>query len=77
MTSSVTVYHIPASEIVNGFAKEKSCCVNVIDTPGFGDTRGPKWDSKIFEMIAGLLKSLATLDYIMMVVKSTDNRLST
>ena len=75
MTSSVTVYHIPASEIVNGLAKDKSCCINLIDTPGFGDTRGPKWDSKIFEMIARLLNSLDTLDYIMMAVKSTDNRL--
>lgn len=77
MTSEVTIYHIPADEI-----KVKLCeqgvgktCVNIIDTPGFGDTRGPKWDEKIFEMLSQLLHELESLDYFMIVVKSTDNRL--
>ena len=74
MTSKVTIYHIPSSEIVNHVSVE-DCCVNIIDTPGFGDTRGPKWDEKIFKMIAGLLMSIESLDYVLLVVKSSDNRL--
>ena len=75
MTSTVTIYHIPAEHIVNRISKE-TCCVNVIDTPGFGDTRGMAWDWKIFNMISNLLNSLHSLNYMLMVVKSTENRLT-
>ena len=75
MTSAVTIYHIPQSVIVNGVSKDRHCGINIIDTPGFGDTRGPSFDNKIYSMIENVLKSLFTLDYIMLVVKSTDNRL--
>ena len=51
-------------------------CINIIDTPGFGDTRGAVWDYKIFEMIKGCLTELQTLDYITLVVKATENRLA-
>ena len=54
MTSSVTIYHIPAKHIVNKLNKD-NCCINVIDTPGFGDTKGQAWDWKIFNMITNLL----------------------
>ena len=52
------------------------CCINIIDTPGFGDTRGPVWDEKIAKMISGILQSLLTLDYLFITVKASDNRLS-
>ena len=44
MTSAVTIYHIPHDDIVNNLSEEKQTCINLIDTPGFGDTRGPAWD---------------------------------
>ena len=75
MTSTVTIYHIPAAAIVNKISKDNSC-INVIDTPGFGDTRGRAWDIKIFNMISNLLGSMASLNYMLMVVKATENRLT-
>ena len=75
MTSTVTIYHIPAAHIVNKISKD-NCCINIIDTPGFGDTRGHVWDLKIFNMISNLLNSMQSLNYILMVVKSTENRLT-
>ena len=75
MTSAVTIYHIPAEHIVNRVSKE-TCCINIVDTPGLGDTRGQAWDWKIFGMISSLIKSLTTLDYIFMVSKATESRLT-
>ena len=74
-TSKVSIYHIPSEHIVNGVSQEKHC-INIIDTPGFGDTRGIVWDYKIFEMIKGCLTELQTLDYISLVVKASENRLA-
>ena len=46
MTSDVNVYHIPSTALKKDlFAK--TCCINIVDTPGFGDTRGAAWDAKI------------------------------
>ena len=75
MTSTVTIYHLPSDHIVNKI-NSNNACVNIIDSPGFGDTRGMAWDIKIFNMISNLLNSLSTLDYMLMVVKSTENRLT-
>ena len=47
MTDNVTIYHIPAEHIVEHVDKRKKKCINIIDTPGFGDTRGPDWDGRI------------------------------
>ena len=74
MTSSVTIYHLPSSNIVK-FPYKGKCCVNIIDTPGFGDTRGPAWDKIISQMLSQLLNTIEMLDYIMIAVKSTDTRL--
>ena len=60
---------------MNGLSTGKHC-INIIDTPGFGDTRGQVWDHKIFEMIRGLLNTLKTLDYVGLVVKATETRLN-
>ena len=76
MTSDVSIYHISSSEIQNKiFGDEINCCVNIIDTPGFGNTRGIKWELKIEKMIKGTLMNLEYLDYVTCVVKGTTNRL--
>ena len=75
MTSKVTIYHIPSSAIVNS-PYTSDCCVNIVDTPGFGDTRGDKWDEQISNMIAQLLTTITALDYILIVAKANESRLS-
>ena len=75
MTSKVTIYHVPQKYIVNPINKQ-ACCINIIDTPGFGDTRGVQWDNKISSMVALLLKMVQELDYILLTVKSDVQRLS-
>lgn len=78
MTSKITIYHIPHTVIVNGINANQHC-INIVDTPGFGDTRGPKWDSKISSMVATLLNErtgLQNLDYLLLTVKASDNRLT-
>ena len=74
MTSTVTIYHIPSTEIINKISKD-NCCINIIDTPGFGDTRGHAWDVRIFNMISNLLAGMESLNYMLMIVKATENRL--
>ena len=55
---------------------KETCCINIVDTPGFGDTRGRAWDLKIYDMISNLLGTLEQLNYILMVAKATENRLT-
>ena len=66
----MSIYHIPADQIKVpvGFTPT---CINIIDTPGLGDTRGKTWDVAILEMIKDLLSSLNSLDYVMMTMKSS------
>ena len=78
MTSNVTIYHIPKKIVINHLKKEP-CCLNIIDTPGFADTRGESWDKKISNMISTLLNKntgMKTLDYVLLAVNGTTNRLS-
>ena len=60
LTSSVTTYHIPSNWIKHGrFNHNKDpYCINIIDTPGFGDTRGLEMEKCINEMIKILYKVL-------------------
>ena len=44
MTSDITIYHVPSTALKGNMLSSKPCCVNVIDTPGLGDTRGPNKD---------------------------------
>lgn len=82
MTSSVTVYHLPAEWIKRQF-DDGPCCINIIDSPGFGDTRkidqSVKKDSTmdmfIYNMIEATLRQLESIDYILLVNKSSDTRL--
>ncbi len=74
MTSSVTTYHIPSSWIKNGRFNTNNdpYCINIIDTPGFGDTRGLEMEKCINEMIKNSLLSIDTIDNILLVVKSNE-----
>ena len=74
MTSKVTIYHIPSKYIAHS-PHHGDCCINIIDTPGFGDTRGPAWDKKIAAVIGDLLKNyLPSIDEICLVMKGTETR---
>lgn len=44
VTSSVTIYHIPSRIITRGPLSNGTACINIIDSPGFGDTRGYEYD---------------------------------
>ena len=73
-TSKVTIYHIPAKYIKNQINGDATpCCINIIDTPGFGDTR-PGMDKNIRTMIRACFDVLKTLDYILVVAKSDGNQ---
>lgn len=77
VTSSVKIYHIPSSWIKDAnFSNNGSrYCINIMDTPGFGDTRGLEMELTLNAMIQETLKGLDSIDNILLVVKSTDTRL--
>jgi len=74
-TNCTTTYHIPSEWIQGGRFSDQRYCINIIDTPGYGDTRHPDMDRKIFSMITNTFKQLETLDYVCLVNKASDNRL--
>ena len=49
VTSSVTIYHIPSSWIKEAHFNTDGTpyCINIIDTPGFGDTRGLEMETSL------------------------------
>lgn len=52
--------------------------ITIIDTPGFGDSRGIKFDEKIVDMIRDLFKNwIDTVDGICFVASSSSPRLTT
>ena len=53
VTSSVKIYHIPSSWIKEAhFSNNRSrYCINIMDTPGFGDTRGLEMELTLNAMI--------------------------
>jgi len=75
VTSAVTIYHIKSEWIKRPINPNRRACINIIDTPGFGDTRGIAWDQLIYNMIEKTLKNLKMLDYVLLVVKASDTRL--
>lgn len=71
MTDKITYYYI---EDKRRDGSER-CHVKIIDTPGFGDVRGPEYDHKIAEQFEKLFKTeIDTLDYILLVVKAPMTR---
>ncbi|KAI5087119.1 hypothetical protein C0J45_24344, partial [Silurus meridionalis] len=70
-TSEITMYEL--------FAQDNPICLTVIDTPGYGDTRGTDMDKKIAENLYKLFRSdsgVKEIDAVCLVVKASENRLS-
>lgn len=70
-TSEITVYEV--------FAQDNPMCLTVIDTPGYGDTRGIEYDKQIAENLYKLFHSdsgVKAIDAVCLVVKASVNRLS-
>lgn len=68
--------------IHNDVSDRVNYTINLIDTPGFGDTRGLEQDAKIIEQIRELFNSkgergVATLDAVCFILKAPDARLTT
>ncbi len=55
---------------------ESPHCINIIDTPGFGDTAGIEKDLELQKLVSELLKSLESIDFILIVNKASDNRVT-
>ncbi|KAM4532739.1 uncharacterized protein V3H82_026471 isoform 2-T2 [Fundulus diaphanus] len=73
-TSEVTVYEIFGFE-----GKTLSCSLTIIDTPGFGSTRGIEHDVNISQTLLQLFQSgdsIRELHGVGLVMKASDNRLS-
>ncbi|XP_016339603.1 uncharacterized protein LOC107686977 isoform X2 [Sinocyclocheilus anshuiensis] len=70
-TSSITVYGF--------YLQESPIHLTIIDTPGYGDTRGVKKDKEIAESLLSLSKSeeeIHEIHAVCLVINSTQNRLS-
>ncbi|XP_051970790.1 uncharacterized protein LOC127635048 [Xyrauchen texanus] len=69
-TSDVTVYGV--------YAQEALVDLTIIDTPGYGDTRGIEFDHEIKMKLLSLSKSaeIHEIDAVCLVINSTQNRLS-
>jgi len=69
-TGSATVYMIPGMDI-NG-----DQATYVIDTPGFGDTRGLEYDKEHARLIVEELKSVSHINCICLVVNGREARMN-
>ncbi|XP_039541141.1 uncharacterized protein LOC120488458 [Pimephales promelas] len=70
-TSIITVYGF--------YIQESKTDLTIIDTPGYGDTRGVEKDKEIAKSLLVLSKCdecIQTLDAVCLVIKATQNRLS-
>ena len=71
VTNNPTIYNIEPTNIYK-------YPIRIIDTPGFGDSRGPKNDQKIFSDIKNLIESgeIKSLNTICLVLKTSETRAS-
>ncbi|XP_047677541.1 uncharacterized protein LOC113648485 [Tachysurus fulvidraco] len=70
-TTEITVYEV--------FNQNNPICLTIIDTPGYGDTRGTDYDKQIAENLYKLFHSdggVKEIDAVCLVVKASENRLS-
>ncbi|KAK7118878.1 hypothetical protein R3I94_022402 [Phoxinus phoxinus] len=70
LTSSITVYGF--------YLQESKTDLTIIDTPGYGDTRGVEKDKEIAESLLSLCKSLEGIHEVhavCLVINATQNRL--
>ncbi|KAK3545514.1 hypothetical protein QTP70_007753 [Hemibagrus guttatus] len=69
-TTEITVYEV--------FVQDNPICLTIIDTPGYGDTRGIEHDKQIAENLHKLFHSdsgVKEIDAVCLVVKASENRL--
>ncbi|XP_060770574.1 uncharacterized protein LOC132881753 [Neoarius graeffei] len=70
-TTQITVYEV--------FAQDYPICLTIIDTPGYGDTRGTDMDKQIAKNLCKLFRNdngVKEIDAVCLVVKASENRLS-
>uniref|UniRef100_A0A8B9HY04 AAA+ ATPase domain-containing protein n=1 Tax=Astyanax mexicanus TaxID=7994 RepID=A0A8B9HY04_ASTMX len=70
-TTEITVYEV--------LIQNSQVSVTIIDTPGYGDTRGKEYDIQIADNLRKLFKNdtgVKEIDAVCLVVKASDNRLS-
>ncbi|KAG7330584.1 hypothetical protein KOW79_006806 [Hemibagrus wyckioides] len=70
-TTEITVYEV--------FAQNNPICLTIIDTPGYGDTRGKEYDEQIAENLYKLFHyatGVKEIDAVCLVVKASENRLT-
>ncbi|XP_056318607.1 uncharacterized protein zgc:195077 [Danio aesculapii] len=70
-TSEITMYEV--------FPVKSSISLTIIDTPGYGDTRGLEKDLEVAENLASLFQSndgVREVDAVCFVIQATNNRLS-
>ncbi|KAK3566886.1 hypothetical protein QTP86_004757 [Hemibagrus guttatus] len=70
-TTEITMYEV--------FAQDNPICLTIIDTPGYGDTRGTEYDKQIAENLYKLFHSdsgVKEIDSVCLVVKASENRLT-
>jgi hypothetical protein len=49
--------------------------IRIIDTPGFGDTKGIQVDDQTVQKFESLFTNIPEIDYVLLTVKSTETRL--
>lgn len=67
-TVAITQYHM------HNLPAQPGCAMTVVDTPGFGDTRGPHQDLKIRSLFKNFFEKVPTIDAIYFVIKASDTR---
>ncbi|KAK2860082.1 hypothetical protein Q7C36_004248 [Tachysurus vachellii] len=70
-TQEVTMYEV--------FAQNNPICLTIIDTPGYGDTRGTDEDIKVAEYLNKLFNSdsgVKEIDAVCLLMKASENKLS-
>ncbi|KAG7330589.1 hypothetical protein KOW79_006811 [Hemibagrus wyckioides] len=70
-TTEITVYEV--------FAPDNPTCLTIIDTPGYGDTRGVEYDKQTAENLFKLFRNdtgVKEIDAVCLVLKASENQLS-
>ncbi|XP_060729534.1 uncharacterized protein LOC132848039 [Tachysurus vachellii] len=70
-TNKVTVYEV--------FTQYNPICLTIIDTPGYGDTRGTENDKQVIENLYKLFHNdsgVKEIDAVCLVLKASENRVS-
>ena len=66
-TSTISTYYIND--------KDNKFNIRIIDTPGFGDTKGMRTDDEVTKQFEELFNNIPEINYILLTVKASDTRL--